>query len=815
MKILSIYLENYLPLSLYSNILSIEIKVVNNLVIVLGTNGCGKTSLLKEINPLPPNPADYREVGKKTIVLEHKGSKYEIISIIKNGCKNTLIKDGVTIHSNVTTSVHREIITKEFNYTNLVHKILIGDLKFTQMDSPTKREILTSISSLNLDYIAKLHLLFKENLRESNAVLKHLNNKSTEVKSKLLTLDIPIDFDTIKEEKEQQFSKLIPFSVIKTKDINVLNQELDSYLTTLKNINAKANKISNVRVPDVSIKNADMLQDFINTCNAKISSLQLRVNDLVIELDDLTSVTNTLINNDLSIQEIENNIDILYKKIKNINPVLHITENHNILLNTLLSIVNEMDNIFIVGKDINIFSDEEIKNFLNLDKNYREKINSIKKYIKSGQDKIDHLSNSKHPVDCPKCLHRFGLSGNTVDSDLVKYKAYVDNANEELLNVEYLRALNDPNIADIELYESIKYRFLDIKRNYFMPSDFWLDIDIKTILQKPLTFNHHITKWEIAIRQNKEILDLTSELTTYENAISVFKKYGSNVSSKAHSIEESINSLLNEKKKYEGFLNQSLTVLKNNTTYSELNNLANKTITNINSNFTQQIDWIIQKDSKDKCNEIYEYLTNNKELLNKFNNLTLQSNEYSSEIEEYTKKIKLFSIIEKNLSPSTGIIADQMMGFITNFTQQMDNILSLVWEYNLNINPCNYTDGNLNYNFPLTVNDEVVKDISVGSKSIKAIIDLAFTVVVRQYLNLNDYPMFFDEPGDGFDKIHYDKLFEYIKSLLVNMQTNQMFIINHDFNFYSGLANKDTVVLDSRNIVVPDEYNENVNIVYL
>jgi len=43
--------------------------------IILGTNGCGKSSLLSQLTPLPANiKKDYREGGYKKITLTNKGN---------------------------------------------------------------------------------------------------------------------------------------------------------------------------------------------------------------------------------------------------------------------------------------------------------------------------------------------------------------------------------------------------------------------------------------------------------------------------------------------------------------------------------------------------------------------------------------------------------------------------------------------------------------------------------------------------------------------------------------------------------------------
>jgi ABC-type cobalamin/Fe3+-siderophores transport system ATPase subunit len=66
MKIVSIELKGYKFLAL-SNINFIQLRPENKLQLILGTNGSGKSSLLKECSPLPANPSEFTKDGYKLI----------------------------------------------------------------------------------------------------------------------------------------------------------------------------------------------------------------------------------------------------------------------------------------------------------------------------------------------------------------------------------------------------------------------------------------------------------------------------------------------------------------------------------------------------------------------------------------------------------------------------------------------------------------------------------------------------------------------------------------------------------------------------
>ncbi len=63
--------------------------------VILGSNGSGKTSLMKELSPLAGKKANYEPGGSKEVTYLYKGSIYELKSIFtENGAQFYFIKDG-------------------------------------------------------------------------------------------------------------------------------------------------------------------------------------------------------------------------------------------------------------------------------------------------------------------------------------------------------------------------------------------------------------------------------------------------------------------------------------------------------------------------------------------------------------------------------------------------------------------------------------------------------------------------------------------------------------------------------------------------
>ena len=77
MKITNLILKNYNRLFL-NNIKTLELTPTRKINLIIGTNGSGKSSLIKEMSPLPFDKNDFNS-GYKEIHIECNNKKYVLI----------------------------------------------------------------------------------------------------------------------------------------------------------------------------------------------------------------------------------------------------------------------------------------------------------------------------------------------------------------------------------------------------------------------------------------------------------------------------------------------------------------------------------------------------------------------------------------------------------------------------------------------------------------------------------------------------------------------------------------------------------------
>ena len=158
------------------------------------------------------------------------------------------------------------------------------------------------------------------------------------------------------------------------------------------------------------------------------------------------------------------------------------------------------------------------------------------------------------------------------------------------------------------------------------------------------------------------------------------------------------------------------------------------------------------------------------------------------------------------MSPKSGLLAMGMSGFINDTLRKMNDIISKIWTYPLELLPCNVDDGeNLDYRFPMRVGeDNIISDINIGSSAMKEIVDLAFRLVTMRYLQLDYYPVFIDELGAAFDEKHREAAFDLIKKMAESDDFSQLFLVSHYSDCYGSLSNVSTIILSDTNITLTD-----------
>ena len=815
MKIDKIILYKYRRLFL-NNIERLEYTPIAPVQVIIGRNMCGKSSLLKELTPLPAEvKKEFKDGGYKEIHISHNGSNYILTSKIENNrVTHSFIKDNEELNDGRNKTIQLELVKTYFNLTPQIVDILLNKNKFTTMSPFERKKWFSDMSSIDYTYPISVYNKIKSRYRDIVGGIKLSTDNLVSTESKLNNTEL--------------IDKYI-------KDKEVLEQVKD-HISSLYVLNNDSNTT---------------LEETYNKFNSEISNMEkllsIPLETSLTKNDVKTLIDNTKIKLEHTLKEIElthKELDLI-ETTKNYGEEDKLKEEYNNINNKYIELTKDLYNN--IHNDVkqnviedNLYKDYEV--FTSLSAHLMENINNLTQYdyckdiskdeltkLKSDQvaysnkliglnkrlelitiDKDKMVNNSKdenNKATCPICSHNFILN---YDPKLVeKYEKDIESLNNEISNI------SKENYKLIEYLANIEKRYLildsikSIIRSNPNLKYIWItmlsEVNINTISSEEL---------QSLVNKYLLFMDKWKWIGTYRHTLEDIKnklKFISDTKKMNISLEQSRVEILN-KKLFE--LSTSSTIMKDIISKNEkylktLENINNafynlsKSITNyrismeklsidLRNNYLMELVNIIKEDIKVIDNEISKFKSAKDLILNE-----------KKKIEEYKGKEKVLKLLEKELSPSEGLIAKSINSFLNIFVEEMNEVISNIWTYDIELLPCDIDNENgydLDYKFRVKVDgNEIIEDVSKLSSSGQEIVDLAYRLVFAKYMGLESIPLMLDEFGSSFDKSHRTKAYEVIDRIL-GSEYGQIFLICHFESLYGTLRNMDVNILDPNNI---------------
>ena len=200
--------------------------------LILGGNGIGKSSLMSELSPLPPDSSDLKENGYKYITIEHRGSTYQLRYNLHKKLDCSFIKDGKELNDGNTIKVQKDLIWEHFRYDNNIHDVLLGVVKLSNMVPQQRREWFVKMSRSDMSYAIGVFNKLKGAERDIKGAIKVNNQRLINEQTKLPNQQ---DIDRAKQLTDrlhQELNHLLPF---KEHDLQDFSQELEDISAKLQN----------------------------------------------------------------------------------------------------------------------------------------------------------------------------------------------------------------------------------------------------------------------------------------------------------------------------------------------------------------------------------------------------------------------------------------------------------------------------------------------------------------------------------------------------------------------------------------------------
>lgn len=815
MEILHIYLKYFKPLYL-ANINEFDYTIGEAIQLILGTNGCGKSSLLRVLAPHAPDSKEFGKGGCKKITIRANGSEYLLVSKF-HPTHHSFLKDGVELNDGGTMSVFNSLVEREFNYDKNIHKLLTGKLGFSEMNANQRRELIYRVSGLDLTYVTDLFKKATGEHRDTLGAIKFAASTLEDIASKMVTKEEH-------EEMERELQELINYQTGLREHYGAINASSNTVVTQMHQVLDKLVTVKTQMAPLLKRKllnkgmtkaemrtELDGLMSKEGSCQNELDrQLQrlTKLSEIMTKFDGVDTETALGGLHDRRI-EISEQMDLYASATK---PESYYPDGHAWLKRMQMAWNNVLSSGYpqsTISYHDHLLAKEEVDNFRNVQADAIRNRDLLKARVEQAELTIASA------VVCNKCNHTILPEFAVGNEALTKMRTDLGLFNKRVGELEEQAstsiAVRNKDFTDYILASNMAVGFVEENGYTIEQNSILRCVPLRDIVANPVGYGDKLRSIGQQMLDWEQKTALEAEIKEIDDTIGVYSLFGEGeVSDTAIELAQT---------KYDEMMDEQCKIKETIDAYKQ-------TLSEIDLMVSYHADAkTLYAEYRTLCKEFISTCKNElvakeaAEVIIRVNSLTERLNAVrstTSRVKDMRQRLvqleddrDAYALLVKCLSPRTGLIASISAQTLEKFTQDVNDVIDKVWDYDLIVKP--YKDKtDIRYKLPLICPNNSVDDIAEGSEGQVDIIDLAVTINVMRYTGLEGYPLFLDEVGRSFDHTHRANFIRYVKELSTSGICGQIFMINHFSSEYGGISNADTVVISSDNIVTPVKYNEHV-----
>lgn len=785
--------------------------------LILGTNGSGKSSVLSELSPLPAHHSNFSKDGFKKITIRHRGVIYQCNSVFKHS-EHSFVVDGEELNPGGGYQTQLTLVAQHFGIDKDIHELLTGEVRLSRLSANERRKWITRISRADYGFAMAEFNKLAGRFRDQQGALKHLRTRLAQEVHNLQSMQ---DVDGLAERAAKLREELNHLMLERIPNLPSLEAQKSKIRQLHENIELAAadffRSIAYMPAGKTYLSNEDVQFD-LQRLDANIQTEQSMLQRMGNEYSDMESMLNSV--------QVEAGVDL-----DNLPVLIQQTREQMTQVLADQRLFRELSGATEIQRDWKAIADEVLIVFRNLpdnkDRKYsreavqnaQNEINRLQGQIDQATSKITQLSIKINLMEeaeeskCPSCQYVWkpGYS----DAELTQNKQWrfehgqvIDQCKVQIKELEAF-------IEECAGYTALYQRFRGFVQGYPRLQPLWDYILTNSLLlDNPKGQGGMFAAWERDLHLNVEHETLQKRLSHFEEV----HERQTNMGDGAHfvkrmrtlqdEIEGATQHLLNQRRERESV----------DRFYRKLQQLQN--IHQRMQNDYNEIERIRGVLLDSLRNEIIDETVMAHQL--ELGGITRRLSEKEGQegivrdletsMAEVELDAKAWQVLVQLLSPKEGLIAEQLSSDIGCMVAQLNSVIGSIWTYDMTVLSCGLDTGELDYKFPVqfATSENVSPDVAKTSKGQCQVIDFAFQLTVMLYLDLTDYPLFLDEPGEGFDEAHRVKLMDFVKQLMDSNRHSQLFMISHYASSHGSFTNAEVLVLDSSNIAVPGVYNQHV-----
>ncbi|QVW28712.1 putative SMC domain containing protein [Erwinia phage pEa_SNUABM_8] len=832
-KVERITLKGFTGMGLHE-IETFDFKVESMTTIILGGNGCGKTSLLAVYFPLAPSKTEFTDGGSYTNIAMCDDKRYKFF-VKKQGsslvCSITDMESGALIVDGVNPKVYNARVEDLTGLNKEVKELINGESVLTRANTELRRRWFTRLSTSDLSFALDFYKKLRKNLSLTNGAIDHTAKKVADMKMRV-----------IEDEGERE--------------------RLSQRLTELEGELGELNKLINA-LPGISLGVS------ATTIRAKLTGLGPDVEEILatkslptpttIEaaLHDLNTWRELASAAEASVGTYNKELSVLLDEV---NRQEYLMRNHAGLKDTLEVLSVDLNNHCVddwtwgelaLSDTISIQmlrkaqsdarqwsrelsgavdyihttdklrqAEEQLLNHDATSVAYKEKRQRAVNILERLQHDRTHFLDTQE-VDCPKCNYRFRPGVNdsleNIDASIAKQNAWIRELDVALETHMTTR-------GELEEDVNAKRKIRDVIMTY--SRDPIVALFFKTVQAEdafvvnrhklPGLTNHFLSELEDAISYRTTWDKLKKAEQEWDEAVRAV----GNVDAALEKKVQRLRGLLDEE-------SVKLTTARGGLREAQDEHDRQQKLYARADVVLRAWEGIEQDIETSTNNEAVRYLIQQRE--NKLDAYTTARERYRSMESELTAltgleaeltdlKVRQFNNRQMitAFSPEKGVLSRYIYNSVVRITELMNKYIGAVWNYPMQVLPCDVSEGDMDYTFPYLLNNQPtpVPDVCKGSKAQQNIFNLAYRLTGYKAMNLHGFPLLLDEPSEGMDEEHRHALVGFIKMLINSGEFSQVIVVSHDADVHSKLNEAAYCVIDPSGVTLPPVYNTGVKIVY-
>lgn len=797
--------------------------------LILGTNGSGKSSMIAEMSPLPANASDFSKDGSKTIKIVNKGNNYTLRSVFSPKTSHSFECNGEELNPSGTASVQRELVWQHFHITQEIHDLLTDVERFSSMSPARRREWCTTLADSNYDYALSMFAKFKEKYRDVSGALKLAKKRLVTETEKAIT---PEEEEKLKRDVVELQAQLEQYQALRAPIEKTTEEHVFEYGLVAERIQQLSSDLlrRRTRMYDLSSYGSmEVVDQAIERVAHDITANNTLLNKYVADHAKLTETLSILKRTGVDgLKSLEAKRKALTTEInaKLDQRVISLEwpEHSESKLSALETIRETLQYIAseIPDNSDRRFTQATLQAITEQRANALMRVDELRQSLEQSRLMRTHMEAHKDQGQsvCPKCSHAWNANFNER-----KHQGLIEEIEKKALQLKEAEAVLEKVNEEVALFDNYRKHYGDFNRlqqSWPILSDLWTHIsNTGYLLNAPRLIPMEYEKYHRDILIEIEALQIDKQIQEVGSLIIQAEKVGD---AEATDVMDQLGICTNQIESITQLvtnLRHSQNVMQEDRRYLQGIINTGAEVEKLVKNLEGIAYDIVDTKRKEMINQTISRLTillgRKTEALSEIKMQRVVIADITANIAQLTVEEETWKILVKELSPTEGLIADGLLGFIRTFTAKMNSMIHRVWAYPLQVMPCGISGdrgAELDYKFPLMVQsrENTVPDVSKGSRGMQEIVNISFKIVAMTYLGIADSPLFLDEFASSMDPGHKVAASNMVRTIMDQQSFSQLFMISHDYHQYGSFNTRQVCVMSEMNTILPDSYNEHVTI---